>query len=67
MQRLEYSQFENRLGELSCRNKVLFIDACHSGELDKDEVQITSNQEKTTGNIVFRKVGNGSRWVAMPR
>jgi hypothetical protein len=38
--------------------KILLIDACHSGEIDKDEVGITTTTEEETGEIKFRTVGN---------
>jgi len=56
---INYNNFENLLGNLQCRNKVLFIDACHSGEVDKDELAITNNNEVSTGSVVFRAAGAG--------
>ena len=38
---INYDQLENSLGNLKCRNKVVLIDACHSGEVDKEEVVAT--------------------------
>ncbi|PLX01291.1 MAG: hypothetical protein C0594_13495, partial [Marinilabiliales bacterium] len=33
---IPFSFFEQLLDKMQCRNKLMFIDACHSGELDKD-------------------------------
>jgi hypothetical protein len=38
--------------------KILLIDACHSGEIDKDEEAITSTTEVEEGDVKFRNVGN---------
>ncbi|MCH2233290.1 MAG: caspase family protein [Crocinitomicaceae bacterium] len=57
---ISFDLFEEELSKLPCRNKMLMIDACHSGELDKDEVVIT-DKEKTdddVGLIEFRAAGS---------
>ena len=38
--------------------KTLLIDACHSGEIDKEEVAITTTTEVEEGDVKFRNVGN---------
>jgi hypothetical protein len=38
--------------------KTLLIDACHSGEIDKDEVQLAEADVKEEGDVQFRVVGN---------
>ena len=57
---LLYATLENSIGELMCRNKALFIDACHSGEVDKEELALSENivKEESEG-LVFRAVGAG--------
>lgn len=49
-------ELESAISDLPCQNKILLLDACHSGELDKDEVismeEVSKNEE---GDIQFRK------------
>ena len=47
------------LQKIPSRYKALFIDACHSGELDKDEMVKTEQKPTEAGNLVFRSV-NGT-------
>ncbi len=36
----------------------MLIDACHSGEIDKEEVALADNTETAHENVVFRAVGS---------
>jgi WD40 repeat protein len=40
---ISFADFEQQLSLLPCRNKLLLVDACHSGEIDKNEVFVASN------------------------
>lgn len=55
---LAYEELESLLDGIAPLKKVLFIDACHSGEVDKEEVeQLAVNASK--GDITFRAAGAG--------
>lgn len=52
---LSYEALESILDGIPQRKKILFMDACHSGEVDKEEVQITQNTPtEDAGNLMFR-------------
>lgn len=40
---ISFDDFENKLSVLKSRNKMLLIDACHSGEVDKEEFEKNQN------------------------
>ncbi|NOT76446.1 MAG: hypothetical protein HOP08_16080 [Cyclobacteriaceae bacterium] len=56
---LPFTEMENLLESIRSRNKFLIVDACHSGEIDKDEVELTSASASEVGEISFRSVGAG--------
>ena len=58
---IEYSEIENLLDEIPAMKKILFMDTCHSGEADKDDLELTSETIIETGNIKFRNAGVGVR------
>lgn len=58
---LAYDDLEGLLDGIKPLKKTLIIDACHSGEIDKDDVDLiaaTDTQEE--GDIQFRAVGNSA-------
>jgi WD40 repeat protein len=55
---IPYENLENLLDGISPLKKILLIDACHSGEIDKDEVELAKFDAKESGDIKFRAVGN---------
>jgi len=54
---LAYDELDVLLGNTHSRKKVLLLDACHSGELDKEEYEVSDKTETDQGNLVFRSVG----------
>lgn len=57
---LRFDDLEKMLGDLKCRQKILFIDACHSGELDKDEVEFTSNEVQQEEELIEFRSGTST-------
>ncbi|MFD1552593.1 caspase family protein [Putridiphycobacter roseus] len=55
---LAYEDLEDLLDGIKPLKKTLLIDACHSGEVDKDEIELASNVDAEHGEIRFRAVGN---------
>ncbi|MEM8893705.1 MAG: caspase family protein, partial [Bacteroidota bacterium] len=54
---LPYESIEQLIDGIACRNKVLFMDTCHSGELDKDDVADTQKAVVKRGSVAFRSTG----------
>jgi hypothetical protein len=55
---IAYESLERLLDGIAPLKKTLLIDACHSGEIDKEEVAITTTTEVEEGDVKFRNVGN---------
>jgi WD40 repeat protein len=53
---LKYDDLESLLDGIHARKKVLMMDACHSGEIDKEEVVATTVKAPTEG-LKFRNFG----------
>lgn len=54
---LMYEDLEGLLDGIKPLKKVLFIDACHSGEIDKEEVEFAQAKNTEEGDVRFRAVG----------
>ncbi len=51
---LKYDDLDVLLDSVPARKKIVFIDACHSGEVDKDEELLLAENKSVSDNIVFR-------------
>lgn len=69
-----YETVEELLSASPARNKLVMIDACHSGEVDKESVEVSAKSESApSANLVFRgfqkisnkKLGMGNTFQLM--
>lgn len=58
---LEYAMLESLLDDLKAIKKVLLMDTCHSGEIDKDEMAYEAETTSFEGTVTFRSAGAGVR------
>ncbi|MBI5217537.1 MAG: caspase family protein [Bacteroidia bacterium] len=51
---LAYDELENLVDGIPALKKLILIDACHSGEVDKEEVELTAIENQVQGEVKFR-------------
>jgi len=51
---MPYEQFEALTEGIPARNKLVLLDACHSGELDKEDMYLTEASKKLNDQVSFR-------------
>ena len=54
---IQFDVLENSIENLPCRNKLMLIDACHSGELDESSILINPAKQEKIEDINFRMAG----------
>ncbi|MCE3259758.1 MAG: repeat protein [Bacteroidetes bacterium] len=54
---LPYDEIENMMNKVACRNRLVLIDACHSGEVDKEGVEVVSTNKNAEASNVTTKAG----------
>lgn len=55
---IPYTLIDELMDKTKSRKKLMFVDACHSGEVDKTEAQFQASTTTQEGQIKFRTVGN---------
>jgi WD40 repeat protein len=53
---LPYAKIHHLLNQIKAYRKLLIMDTCHSGELDKEEVERGPDAELIEGNVKFRSI-----------
>lgn len=56
---IPYEELESLVDGIAPLKKVIFLDACHSGEVDKEEVEQLAVNTTGSGNVKFRAAGAG--------
>jgi WD40 repeat protein len=56
---LAYESIESLLTQVKAIKKLLIMDTCHSGEVDKDEIKKDNSPQEEDGDIKFRSVATG--------
>jgi len=51
---IEYAKIEAVIKNCNARQKIFFIDACHSGDIEKESVRQTENVVSNPTDVVFR-------------
>ncbi len=57
---LAYEQINEMLNGINCRNRLIMIDACHSGEVDKEEAVEKTDVKNSNPNVKVRAKGSAS-------
>lgn len=56
---MEFGEFESLFADILPLNKLIFVDACHSGEIDKEDIREAERAAVTEGKVLFRGTALG--------
>ncbi|MFD1551563.1 caspase family protein [Putridiphycobacter roseus] len=54
---MAYEDLESLLDEIKAKKKILIMDTCHSGEVEKDEVFFAEEEDAEINDVSFRSAG----------
>ncbi|MCX6158858.1 MAG: caspase family protein [Ignavibacteriae bacterium] len=55
---ITFDEIESLLDGIPALKKILFMDTCHSGEVDKEDIVAVEKQKEEKGEVTFRAVGD---------